>query len=438
MGAIPADIETDTQPPMTVPLWHFVVALGFLLAGVVLGALAPLGVAPGRATLAHVHLLLAGWVCVTIMGAMTQFVPVWSGTAIHSERLAAAQLWGVGVGLAGFAGCLLTGAYAWLPAFGAVLLAGFWVFVYNLGRTLLGVRPWDVTERHFALALGFLVAVTGLGLALAVGYVRPVFADLPVVRGDVRAAHATLAVFGVVLTTVFGALYQLATMFTQSDLDRLDAPLRTVEEIGYPIGVVALAGGRLFGSSLAGRLGALLVVAGVVAMAVILGRRLRQRTVEWTPMLRRYGVAAAAMLLWAVPTARAWFLAPLDPAHTFGAPAGVNLLLFGVVGFVVAGTLYHVVPFIVWVHRYSDRLGFEAVPMIDDLYDARLARVDLVALVAGAAALTLAESGVFAARTVPWAGMGIETGTAAATLFGGVASGVGFAVFAANLVGVVR
>ncbi|MFB6252030.1 MAG: hypothetical protein ABEI27_10175 [Halobellus sp.] len=91
---------------------------------------------------------------------MTQFVPVWSGTTLHSQQLAELQLWGVAVGLWGLVGCLLVGAYAWFPVFGVVLLAGFWTFVYNVGRTLLGVRLWDVTERHFVIALDVLLLVT--------------------------------------------------------------------------------------------------------------------------------------------------------------------------------------------------------------------------------------------------------------------------------------
>jgi hypothetical protein len=425
MAAIPGDIETEAGPPTTIPLRHFVVGLGFLLAGAVAGALSPLGVLPGAVTLAHVHLLLVGWVCLTIMGAMTQFVPVWSGTTIHSERLARLQLWTVVVGLAGFAGCLFGGWYAWLPAFGGLLLVGFWVFVYNVGRTLLGVRPWDVTERHFAIALGFFVLVTLFGLVLAVGYTRPVLAGLPVERAALRSAHATLAVFGAVLTTVFGALYQLGTMFTQTELHGVDVHLRRVEAVGYPLGVVALAAGRLLELPAVARVGALLVIAGVGAVGLVLGRRLIETAVAWNPMLRRYAVAAAAMLAWALLATPAWVADPVDPGATFGLRGTEHLLLFGVVGFVVAGTLYHVVPFIVWVDRYSDRLGLEPVPMIDDLYRDRLARIDLAALSTGATALVLAEW----FRASGWVGDDPVRWTIA---LGGVASAVGFVVFAAN------
>lgn len=391
MGAIPGSIDTDQSPPLTIPLRHFVVGLGILVAGALLATAAALGWLAGVDVIVYVHLLLAGWVCVTIMGAMTQFVPVWSNVPLHSRRLATAQLWLVVVGLVAFAGALLSGRAGMLPLGGALVLVGFWVFVYNVGRTLWPARPWDVTERHFAMALGFLLVVTTLGFALAVGYTRPVFAGTPVSQGSVQLAHATLAIYGVVLTTILGALYQLATMFTQSDLHGIDHRIQRVEEVAVPVGVVALAGGRLFELATVARIGALLVVVSVLGFSVLLGRRLYEAQVEWAPMLSRYAVVAAAMAVWAGWTAAYWLRDPLDPATLYGAPGAIHLLTFGVIGFVILGTLYHVVPFIVWVHHYSDLLGLAEVPMVDDLYDDRLAAADFALLAGGLAAIVAAD-----------------------------------------------
>ncbi|MGB9956551.1 hypothetical protein ACOZ4B_09205 [Haloferax prahovense] len=422
MSAIPADIDTARQPPMTIPLRHFVVALGFLAAAVGLRVGLAVGVAPGAARLAHVHLLVAGWVCVTIMGAMTQFVPVWSGVDLYSRRLATVQLWAVGVGLVGLAGCFLLGAFALLPVFGAVALLGFWTFAYNIARTLSRLDGFDVTERHFGLAIGALVVVTALGFLLAVDFTRPLFAGVGATHGTVRATHVTLAVFGVVVTTVVGALYQLATMFTQTKLRGVDVWLRRGEEVGYPLGVVALAGGRLVSDPTLARVGGALVALSLLGIAAILARRLVESSVDWTPMLTRYAVAAVALAGWAVLTLPAWLAAPLAGDRLFGAPGTDSLFLLGFVGFVVLGTLYHVVPFIVWVHRYSDRLGLEPVPMLDDLYSTRLARLDF----------GLVGSGVVAVIAHDLAGLSSAAETAGWTLVL-----IGIAVFAANLLRVI-
>jgi uncharacterized membrane protein (DUF485 family) len=351
---------------------------------------------------------------VTIMGAMTQFVPVWSGVDLHSRRLATLQLWLVAVGLTGFVGALLWPALDLLPVFGALMLAGFWTFAYNIARTL--PRGMDVTEHHFAVALAFFVLLTVLGVVLAAGYTTPLLAGLGLARPDVVAAHATLAVFGAVLTTVVGAIYQLATMFTQTDLDRADRLLQRGETLAYPAGVVALAAGRLVAAPTLARVGGVLVVGGLAAAFLVVGRKLVESRVPWTPMLSRYAVAVAAALAWAALTLPAWFVAPTAPDATFGAPGTAHLLGAGVVGFVVLGTLYHVVPFIVWVHRYSDLLGFEDVPMIDDLYDARVARADFLLLVAALLALTadglvgLPDAAVAAAGVAFLGGTGLFVG----------------------------
>ena len=69
----------------------------------------------------------------------------------------------------------------------------------------------------------------------------------------------------------------------------------------------------------------------------------------------------------------------------------MHLLALGIVGFVVLGPLYHIVPFVIRIHRYSDLLGNEKVPMIDDLYNVRSAAVDLVAIFLGTVLTGLGE-----------------------------------------------
>ena len=416
--SVPAGIDSERGPPMAVPLGHFLVGFAFLLAGSALGVASAAGLDPGLAGLAHVHLLLVGWVCLTIMGAMTQFVPVWSGVDLHSRRLAVLHLVLVAVGVAAFAGLLVAGELRWLPFAGGVMLAGFWTFAYNVGRSLARSDGLDATERHFALALGFLLVVTTLGvlLAFALGG-RPL--PLGLVHTRVVAAHVTLAVFGVVLTTVVGALYQLATMFTQTELDRLDLTLQRVEGSSYPVGVAALAGGRLFGNAAAASVGAVLTLTGLLAVAVVLARTLHETRVERTPMLSRYAVVAVALPAWAMATAPRWLARPATPVDVLGPPGASHLLLAGVVGFVLLGTLYHVVPFIVWVRRYADRVGLEPVPMIDDLYDDRVAAADFWLTLTGTALVVGSP------------------GPPRVVVLGGVLATLGVGLFAANLFGVV-
>ncbi|MFB6177848.1 MAG: hypothetical protein ABEI99_12045, partial [Halobaculum sp.] len=378
---------------MTIPLRHFLAANAVLVVAVVAAVAGVAGRLPGMTAAVGAHLALAGWVCLTIAGALTQFVPVWSGVSLYSRRLAWLQLPLLVAGLGTLVAGLLTVDPSLVAVGGSVLLVGFWTMLYNVGRTLWRGRPWDYTERHFALALGYFLLVTTFGITLAGTLAVPVELPFGIDRASLRAAHATLAVFGAVATTIFGALSQLSSMFTQTETTRLDERLQRFEEIGYPVGVLTLAAGRLFGSPPLARVGGLLVILGLVAVVSVLWRRLLATRVPFSPTLRRYAVVVPAGLLWAVPTIRVWWTSPLDPTATFGAPAATPLLIGGVVGFVVVGTLYHVIPFVVWVHEYSDRLGLEDVPSLDDLYDDRLARVSFVGFLGALVAVTVAGVG---------------------------------------------
>ena len=392
MAAIPGGIDPDAGPPMMIPLRHFLLALAFLVAAFSVAVADAAGLIVDLGSIGFIHLFLVGWVCVTIMGAMTQFVPVWSGTPLHSQRLAGAQLWLVVVGVSLY-GIAWIGQWGWLLAMGgSLLLFGFWVFVYNIARSLLPARPWDITERHFAIALGyfFLLTILGFLLALTVAEIN-VIGELPVGYGPIRSAHLTLAVFGAILTTIYGALYQLSTMFTQSEVTRIDTILQHVEEGTYPIGVFLLAIGRLLDAWAVAMIGGVLVIVGTLAAGTFLARRLIGARVAWTPMLSRYVVVVLALGIWLLGTAPAWAVEPLGHTARLGVPGSVSTVAIGVIGFVVFGTLYHVIPFIVWVHRYSDELGLTEVPMIDDLYDDRIARADFIFLVAGTGTVMTAE-----------------------------------------------
>ena len=416
MSAVPDAVDSDAGPPMTVPLRHFVVALAFLVSGVAVG-----WVTGRRGHLAQVHLLLAGWVCLTIMGAMTQFVPVWSGVTLHSRRLATVQLPLAAAGFGGLAVGFLAGKPAVLPVAGAVAVVGVWTFVYNLGRTLAAAER-DVTTTHFAVALGWFVVLTLLGLALAIDHATGVFDGSGLVRGRLLMAHATVGVFGAILTTVAGALAQLVPMFTQTGTTRFRRVLQRFETVTYPAGVAMLAGGRLVGMASLARVGGLVVAAGLGSVALVVAERLYRANVAWSAMLQRYAVATVALACWTPLATIAWLRTPLAYGTLFGHPATGALLLVGGVGFVVVGTLYHVVPFIVWVHRYSDRLGFERVPAVADLYDSRVAAADgLVMALAGALAVAH-EAGV---------------APPAASLSAGILAFVGTVLFAGNLVRVV-
>lgn len=283
---------------MALPFTHFVIGTVLLVLGGVIAGLGPLVIPIRSDNAGIVHLLLIGWVALTIMGAMTLFVPVWSGTTLRSHRSAVLSLWLVVVGVLGLVWAFLARDYGRLPVGATVLLAGFWLFVSNVGRSLPRFRDLDVTEAHFVVALASLAIASLLGwlLAASIGGLR-----LPISYADPSAlmlAHLTLTVFGFVLATIVGALYQLSEMFTQSPRTSIDDHLTHVEMVALPIGIATLALGRYVGGHVLARFGATLLLLGTACFGVFLLRRLWLARVSYGPMLERYTLVAASLIGW--------------------------------------------------------------------------------------------------------------------------------------------
>ena len=165
------------------------------------------------------------------------------------------------------------------------------------------------------------------------------------------------------------------------------------------------------------------MVGAALAVSAFLGRRLYEMRVEWASMHTRYAVLAVGLAAWAVSTAPSWLAAPTADGRLLGASGSVHLLVLDVLGMLLVGTLYHIVQFVIWVVRYSDRLGFEPVVMIDHLDDYRLAAADGTLWVGGTVCIVASE----------WVGLpSVVSGV------GGVMLALGAAAFSVNMLLVVH
>jgi len=418
MGAIPGNIETDQQPPMTVPLRHFVVGPRLRRgnrgwdrltperrSGT--GAARPPPSPVSRVDLYHDH------GCDDAVR-----VPVWSGATLHSRRLANVQLGLVVAGLTGFVVAFLRVETAWLIPFATLMLVGFWAFAYNIIRTLATVGEYDVTERHFLGALGFFLALTVLGLLLAIDFTIPTFSPVGVSRS------------GVVGLT---RRSRSSVPFSRLCTERCTSSERCSRRRNYTGSIITSDRRRDHASDRRGRTRCrssrgphrrcagrgLLVLLAASAICLILARKLYEMRVERTPMHTRYIVAVGALALWIAVSVPAWVSDPLTRGHLLGAANAGHLLLLGAIGFVVVGTLYHIIPFVIWVNRYSDLLGLEDVPMIDDLYDDRIAAIDGALLGSGSALIV---------------GSNLLDVAATPALLGGLLVGIGVMAFVFNMV----
>ncbi len=342
--------------------------------------------------LAVTHLAALGWLTMIAMGALYQFVPVVLDVPIFSERLGKVQFYLYLAGVLGLAYEMGSGrlqTVAW-PAGLLVLAIG--LFLYNMARTLARVERWPLTGWFIAAAL------TSLGLVVTAGFVLAlnlILGFLPLSQLAFVEAHAHLAALGWLGLLVIGVSYKLTPMFALShpfDEWRVGRPV-------FILMTVAVAG--LFVSLLL-RLGtaALLVcwllaeiASGLYAWDYATMLRVRRR--RPIDLTQRHNIAGVCGLLLAALLGLALVLTPSTAAlHPRLQLAYAVMALAGWLGLTTLGQLYKIVPFLVWTHRFAPKMGKEKVPLLKDLYPARLATCGFMALAGG---IVLAVAGVLSA-----------------------------------------
>ncbi len=382
---------TADAPPLHLPAEHFAAALGFLA----LGAMGLVWVAPELSAGAFVvprvagvvHLFTLGFITTSILGALYQFLPVAVGTPIRSRRVAHATFALLVAGLPTFVIGLAGDVPPLVPVGACAVAVALALFAGNMIATLARATTRTLTWWALVAASGFLVVTLAFGLALATNLTT---GFLGVSRFAVLATHIHVAVAGWVVLVMVGVAHRLMPMFLVSH--------GATERPGWAA-VGCLAGGCALLALPLGSggvvPGATLIAGGVVAFLVqAISFYRHRRKPKLDPGLR---LASAGLLGVAI----ALVMAPFALARGLESPrlltAYVFTLVVGGISLFVAGHYYKIVPFLVWYHRFGSLVGTRPVPKVADLYSARMAQANVVALVAGVIASAV---GILSASTL--------------------------------------
>lgn len=332
-----------------------------------------------------VHLCVLAWLMPIAMGALHQLVPVVFEVPVRSERLAWAAFGLYAVAAPLFIARMWTLSVGWLlPAAAVGAAAAIWLYVVNLYATLLRSRQRSLTGYYVMAALGWLLFAVTLGALLAVNLYRPF---LPLFHIAVLRAHAHAAVFGFFGLLIMGVAYRLMEMFLLSHGAPEQAGRAALAATN--LAVVVLVASLAFGSIawlLAVGVGAALV--GVTAFVLQVRAIYRRRTQRRADVAWRHTASSLVYLGLATGLGAALALAPvgepwLDRLHlVYGLFA-----LVGFIGSIVVGQLYKIVPFLVWLHRFSAYVGLKRVPSASELLGEGWKRAQYAFMHAGIAAL---------------------------------------------------
>lgn len=237
-------------------LWLPRLSLLTLFGGFAVAIVMALGLVPeyfAHARLLHLHLILLGFVTVTLVGLLNRLLPIVLKTSLYSPFLARLTMWIIPSGFAVLLGGFVTSSLRLELAVGALLVIGTGLYAYNLFRTWIhSGQSGSAASDHLLLAAFFLILTMVLGVLVGVNFLpeQPV---LPI--GSLHlAAYTHMAMLGFVLHFLCGASsYGVPALLSDCLVpnqkkrepfrERLDAMMnrwRIVQLTGFSLGTMGL------------------------------------------------------------------------------------------------------------------------------------------------------------------------------------------------------
>jgi len=339
-----SELSFEQAPPLSVPLRFFYTAPLFLLLAAVLVTACFDQVFVSRwtpQTLALTHLVTAGFMLQVMLGALFQLVPVAAGANLWRPHW---LVWPTHLGSTLGAMALVWGFYSseggWLALGGVLLSIAVLVFFVAAAVALFRTPANGPTVAALRLAVIWLGVTIGIGLCMAAA--RGGYLGLAPLQWSQMHVAGGLIGWGGLL--VAGTAYLVVPMFQLTP--------------AYPVWF-----SRPFAWGIAGALGlgglASQPVAWVPAVLMTMGfavltldRQRRRRRAKTDLTLSLWQLAMACVLLGGLLSLM-MLLGVTDPRISVA--AGV-LVLYGAFVSLIAGMLYKIVPFILWLFL-QPRLG---------------------------------------------------------------------------------
>jgi len=387
-------LSLEQAPPLSIPASFFLtIPVGLLCAAYLMftTVAAAFGSPWTPQSLSLVHIGTLGILAMGMVGALYQMTPIVAGTPVPFARLAHLVHLLLLVGLGGFLWRLSDGPlYAMTIAIYCFTLA-FVAFLLPLGWALIQAATRDETVQGMRLAILSLASVTVIGLIMARGFSGGAF---PGERMLWVQVHMSLALLGWVGGLVMAVSWQVIPMFYLAPIIKkttkywlfgilLAGLLMPLATIFLDAGIVDFLSNRQIAAIAALPAAAVIWLFHPVLILHNISQRKRKRS-DASLLFWKTGLTTALLL---IPVAIAALLLT-DPRWQvlFG-----WLTIWGWAGMIMHGMLSRIVPFLVWFHRYSARVGLEPTPSMRSLLSQRRIKTGFVlhlsSVIAGASVI---------------------------------------------------
>jgi len=325
------------------------------------------------------HILTLGFITMVIFGAMFQLVPVVLEVKLFSTLLAEIQFWIY------TAGCvLLTYKFYFFTSklsfeLPAILIAtGMTIFTVNIVASMIKVKKWNITGTYLSSAL-FWLLITALA-----GYLLSKNLDTPFIKINhlqYLKLHAITAFIGWVSMVVMGVSFKLIPMFTLSHGYKI-----TLAKWAFILINIGLLGinwimhypDTKFWNLIFG----LLIFTGFVLYIIQIFTIFQKRIRKKLDIGLKFSVFAFIMMSVSTLLNFSFLFFEYESIKNLTLTYGF-IVLFGYISFLIVGQMYKIVPFLVWYHKYSSKVGLEKTPMLKDMFNEKLAEVQFYLMIAG-------------------------------------------------------
>ncbi|MCB0746588.1 MAG: cbb3-type cytochrome c oxidase subunit I [Ignavibacteriales bacterium] len=321
--------------------------------------------------MALTHVATLGWITMIIFGALFQLIPVVLEVKLYSEKLAEIQFWIFSIGIIGFVYSILNfGSGEIIIISAAILNLAMLIFSYNSIATLLKVNKWNLTGFYLASAIFYFFVTAIAGLLMAVNLVFPF---VKINHLNYLNLHVHIAFIGWVTMVIMGVSFKLIPMFTLSHGYSLTSGKWALVIIN--IGLLGLSTVMHYQNTITlFYLFSILIAIGIYIflfqISIIFKNRLRKKF----DIGIKFSITAYLML--AVVTLLGLLISFIDyeKINNLSLIYGY-LIVFGFVSFLIVGQMYKIVPFLVWYHKYSSKVGFEKVPLLKEMFNENYAHI---------------------------------------------------------------
>ncbi|MCC6667790.1 MAG: hypothetical protein IT375_28850 [Polyangiaceae bacterium] len=370
-GMSMAGLRPEQGPPLAVPASFFLTAP---VAVVAAGALLTAGGSSffwtrfAGPTVALAHLGTLGLMAAVMLGALYQMIPVVAGAPVPWVRAAHAVHAGLVLAVAALAVGFATETRGAVVAGAGLLSLVFLLFLAPVALALARAPVRGPTVAGMRIAVLGLALVVGLGVWL--GHVRGSGIPSPRYAGAL-AVHLTTGLVIWIGGLIAGVSFQVVPMFYLTP--SFPRPITTALVAAFALGLLAMVLALALGAGAAQvalwALPAALAawLAHPIAALVMIRRRRRKR-------------ADASLAFWKAGLVSALGLLPCAALAVIGDDlrlpvAFAWLALWGWGAMIVHGMLGKIVPFLVWFHRFSKRVGTAPVPSMKQLLPDRYPRI---------------------------------------------------------------